>query len=81
VWSFAVAHPPLLPGFSELAPYTVAVVELDDDPRVRFAGGLAERVGDPPGLIDPASVQIGEPVAAAFHRVDGVGYLQWIRGR
>jgi uncharacterized OB-fold protein len=79
LWSFVVAHPPLLPAFADLAPYTVALVELDDDPRIRIVGSLVARVGDPPGAIDPGTLTIGEPVTAVFHQVRGIGYLQWLR--
>lgn len=79
LWSFVVAHPPLLPGFAELAPYTVGLVELDDDPLIRIVGSVVDRAGDPPGAVDPASLAIGERVTAVFVPVDGVGYLQWLR--
>ena len=44
VWSFIVPHPPLLPAFAELAPYNAIIVELEEDPTIRFVGNLvAER--------------------------------------
>jgi uncharacterized OB-fold protein len=79
VWSFVVAHPPLLPAFEPFAPYTVVTVELDEDPTIRIVGNIVERLGDPPGAVDPATVAIGEPVRAAFLRVDGAHFLQWVR--
>ena len=40
VWSFIVPHPPLLPAFAEFAPYNAIIVELDEDPTIRFVGNL-----------------------------------------
>jgi len=76
VWSFVVPHPPLLPGFTELAPYNVVIVELDEDPTIRMAGNLVTAVGAAPTATD---IEIGEPVRAVFHHVEDVGFLQWAR--
>ena len=40
IWSFVRPHPPLLPAYAEVAPYNVIVVELADDPTIRFVGNL-----------------------------------------
>src|SRR3954451_21521708 len=61
VWSFVVPHPPLLPAYSPLAPYNVIVVELDDDPTVRFVGNLVASAEGEINEIDPHSVEVGEP--------------------
>src|SRR5437868_3156373 len=45
VWSFVVPHPPLLPAYSEVAPYNVIVVALDDDPPIRMVGNLVTEAG------------------------------------
>jgi uncharacterized OB-fold protein len=74
-----VPHPPLLPGFTDLAPYNVVLVELDEDPFVRLTGNLVSAAGDTPNIIDPATIVIGEPVRAVFHNVEDVGLLQWVR--
>jgi len=34
LWSWTVGHPPLLPYFAERAPWPVAVVELEEGPRM-----------------------------------------------
>ena len=74
VWSFVVPHPPLLQPYSDLAPYNVIVVGLDEDPTLRFVGNL---VAGPDGAlneIDPESIRIGEPVEVVFktfRRADG----------
>jgi uncharacterized OB-fold protein len=79
IWSYVVPHPPLLPGFSELAPYNVILVELDDDPTIRLSGQLVAHAGAAPNTVDPAAIVIGEPVRAVFTPVEDVGFLQWVR--
>jgi uncharacterized protein len=79
IWSFIVPHPPLLPGFTEMAPYNVVIVELDEDPTIRVTGNLVERAGDAPSGIDPATIVVGEVVRAVFHPVEDLGFLQWVR--
>jgi len=79
IWSYVVPHPPLLPGFSELAPYNVILVELDDDPTIRVTGQLVAHAGEGPDTVDPATIVIGEPVRAVFTPVEDVGFLQWVR--
>ena len=67
VWSFAVYHRALHAAFAGQTPYTVAVVELDDGPRItgRVAGG-----GRP--------VVVGDRVRASFEAVtDEVTLIQW----
>lgn len=79
VWSFVVPHPPLLPAYSPLAPYNVIVVELEENPRIRFVGNL---VASPDGAIneiDPHSIEIGEPVRVVFHELEGVHLPRWVR--
>ncbi len=84
LWSFVVPHPPLLPAYSEIAPYNVIVVELEDHPTIRFVGNL---VNDPSGSIseiEPSTIRIAEPVDVVFAvlvRDDGssVAIPRWIR--
>jgi uncharacterized protein len=79
VWSFVVPHPPLLPGFGELAPYNVILVELEEDPAIRLTGQLVAHAGDAPNAVDPSTIVIGEPVRAVFAPVEDVAFLQWVR--
>jgi uncharacterized OB-fold protein len=84
VWSYTVNHPPVLPAYNELAPYNVIVVELDEDPTLRFVGNLVTGPEGPINEIDPAGIRIGEPVVvcfAHFERVDGteVALPRWVR--
>jgi hypothetical protein len=79
VWSFIVPHPPLLPAFSEFAPYNALIVELEDDPMIRFAGNLVASADGPINEIDPATITIGEPVRVVFHHIEDVALPRWVR--
>jgi uncharacterized OB-fold protein len=79
VWSFAVPHPPLLPAYAELAPYNVIIVALDEDPTIRFVGNLLARPDGPINEIDPATIEIGEPVRVTFQLVEDVTLPRWLR--
>lgn len=82
IWSFAVPHPPLLPGFAALAPYNVILVALDEDPRVRLAGNLVPEAGAPLSAIDPATIEIGARVRVVFERIDDALTLpRWVLER
>jgi uncharacterized OB-fold protein len=79
VWSFAVPHPPLLPAYAELAPYNVVIVALDEDPTIRFVGNLVATEGGPIDELDPATIEIGEPVRVTYARIDDVTLPRWMR--
>jgi uncharacterized OB-fold protein len=79
VWSFIVPHPPLLPAFSEQAPYNAIIVELEEDPTIRFGGNLVTDAHARIDSIDPATIQIGEPVSVVFHQIDDVSLPRWVR--
>jgi uncharacterized OB-fold protein len=79
VWSFVVPHPPLLPAYMKFAPYNVIVVELDEDPTIRFVGNLVASADGEINDVDPHSVQVGEPVRVVFHQVDDVVLPRWVR--
>jgi uncharacterized protein len=80
VWSYTVAHPPLLPAFAEQAPYNVVVVALDEDPTIRLVGNVVESPGTSLGTVDPTTIEIGEPVQVVFDEVgEGVFLPRWIR--
>ncbi|MGH2829983.1 MAG: Zn-ribbon domain-containing OB-fold protein [Actinomycetota bacterium] len=64
VWSWVVAHPPVLPAFQDKAPYTVAVIELDEGVRM---------IGNVDGAPAP-----GMQVEVYFEDVEeGVALPQW----
>jgi len=79
IWSFIVPHPPLLPAFAEVAPYNAIIVELEEDPLIRFAGNLVTSAGGEINEIDPTTIVICEPVQVVFHRIDDVSLPRWIR--
>jgi len=79
VWSFIVAHPPLLPAYAAVAPYNSIVVELEEDPSLRFAGNLVVSADGAINEIDPATITIGEPVHVVFHQIDDVFLPRWAR--
>jgi uncharacterized protein len=79
VWSFIVPHPPLLPAYSQLAPYNVIVVALDEDPTIRFVGNLLASPDGAINEIDPATIRIGEPVRVVYQQVDDVALPRWVR--
>jgi uncharacterized OB-fold protein len=62
VATYTVNHQAWLPGASE--PYAIAIVELEDDPRVRLTTNV---VGCAPG-----EVRIGMPVRAVFEQHEDV---------
>jgi len=79
VWSFVVPHPPLLPAYSELAPYNVVVVALDEDATIRMVGNLVATAEGPINEIDPATIEIGEAVRVVFTPVEDVVLPRWVR--
>jgi uncharacterized OB-fold protein len=79
IWSFIVPHPPLLPAFAEVAPYNAIIVELEEDPLIRFAGNLVTGADGAINEIDPSTITIGEPVTVVFHQIDDVYLPRWIR--
>ena len=79
VWSFIVPHPPLLPAFAEYAPYNAIIVELEEDPLIRFAGNLVASADGDINEIDPATIEIGQPVRVVFHQIDDVLLPRWVR--
>jgi uncharacterized OB-fold protein len=79
IWSFIVPHPPLLPAFAAVAPYNAVVVELEERPAIRFAGNLVRGPDGAINEIDPATIEIGEPVHVVFAKVEDVFLPRWTR--
>ena len=79
IWSFVVAHPPLLPWFAERAPYAVIAVALDEDPRVRLIGNLVARADGPIDEVQSPTIRIGARVRVCFERVtEQIALPRWI---
>ena len=79
IWSFVVAHPPLLPVYQNVAPYNVITVALDEDPRLRLVGNLVARPDGRINEVDSARIRIGEPVRVVFQQVEDVFLPRWVR--
>jgi hypothetical protein len=84
IWSFVVAHPPLLPAYAPFAPFPVITVTLDEDPELRLVGNLVTGPEGAINEIDPATIVIGEPVQVVFsvrHAPDGTEVFlpSWVR--
>lgn len=72
VFSWVVAHAPLLPVFAELAPLVVLLVELEEGQDLRIVGNLLGEGRE--------QVAIGMPVEVAFETVAADVVLpQWRR--
>ena len=68
VWSWVVAHPPVLPAFQDRVPFNVAVIDLEEG--VRMIGNVFEIANE--------DLQEGMPVEVTFEDVeDGVSLPQW----
>jgi hypothetical protein len=80
IWSFIIAHPPLLPAYQALAPYNVVTVALEEDPALRLVGNLLARPDGPINEIDPSTIRIGERVRVVFQQVEDVFLPRWVRG-
>jgi uncharacterized OB-fold protein len=60
LFTWTVAHPPLLPYFRERAPWAVAIVQLEEGPRL-----VTNIIGVP-----PEDYEIGMPLQADFEDID-----------
>ena len=79
IYSFVVAHPPLLPAYADVAPYNVVLVSLDEDPTLRLVGNLVTDADAPINSVDPTTLQIGSAVRVVFAQVgDDVVLPRWV---
>ena len=70
VYSFVVAHPPVLPAFQERAPFAIVLVELEEDPALRIVGNLLDAPAE--------AAAIGLAVEVTFEDVsDAISLPQW----
>ncbi len=70
IWSFVIAHPPLLDAYAKVSPYNVIVVALDDDRLIRLVGNLVDSPGATLGSLSPGKVEIGARVKVSFDRLN-----------
>lgn len=71
LWSYVIAHPPLVAPFAELAPYNVIVVALEEDPLIRMVGNLVEQPQGPINQMRSDRIRIGARVKAVFSEGPG----------
>lgn len=65
VWSWVIAHPPVLPAFADKVPYNVAVIELEEGVRMV-------------GTILGSDFTVGTEVRVEFEDIgEGVKLPQW----
>lgn len=81
IWSYVLAHPPLLPAYAAQAPYNAIVVELSDAPRVRLVGNLVTAPDAPLDSVAPERLRIGARVQVVFAAVDGITVPRWVLER
>jgi len=84
IWSFVVAHPPLLPAYAPFAPYPVLTVTLAEEESLRMVGNLVTGPQGAINEIDPSTIVIGEAVHVVFSpriRPDGSAVFlpAWVR--
>jgi uncharacterized OB-fold protein len=84
IWSFVVVHPPVLPAYAPYVPFPVVTVSLAENPSLRMVGNLVTAPGGDINGVDPATIEIGEPVRVVFSARprpggDVVHLPQWIR--
>ncbi|MFD9907811.1 Zn-ribbon domain-containing OB-fold protein [Streptomyces sp. NPDC059063] len=81
VWSYVVPHPPLLPGYADLAPYNAVLVELTDAPRIRLAGNVVTTADAPLNSLPPERLRIGARVQVVFAEQGGAVLPRWVLER
>ena len=69
VWSYVVAHPPLIAWYASYAPYLVVLVALEEDSQVRLIGNVVSQRDAPINELDSGLVWIGMPVQAVFPQI------------
>ena len=75
----SLASPPLLPAFEKLAPYVVALVELEESPSLRMIGPVLLRTGGEISGVCAADVHIGAAVGVDFRQYsDDVAMPCWV---
>ena len=62
LFTWVTVHRAFLPGYTDRVPFVTALVELEEDARVRLATFLRD--------VPPAGLRVGLPVEVAFERID-----------
>ena len=80
IWSVVEPHPPLMLDFADLAPYNAIVVELEEDPSIRFVGNLVPDAGASINAIKYDDIEIGSAVQVVFEQINDEFTLpRWVR--
>jgi uncharacterized OB-fold protein len=66
IWSFVVVHEPVLPAYAPYVPFPVVTVSLAENPSLRMVGNLVTAANGDINGVDPATIEIGEPVRVVF---------------
>ncbi len=69
IWSFVIAHPPVLDAYLAFTPYNVIVVELAEDKSIRMVGNLVSGDSNAPNSVDTSKLVVGSPVQVTFETV------------
>lgn len=79
IWSFTAPQSPLLPAFEALRPYVTALVELEEDPRLRVIGPVLSGPDGEIQGVEGSQVHIGQPVSVAFRQfAEDVAMPCWV---
>jgi uncharacterized OB-fold protein len=65
IYSFVGVYHPVAPALQKVVPYTVALVSLDELPKIRVLGNVLNRA--------PEAVEIGQRVRAVFEEIRDEG--------
>jgi uncharacterized OB-fold protein len=79
IWSYAVAHKPVLPAFEPFAPFPIVIVALEEDAKLRIAGNVLAAPGAPINSVDPATLKIGQAVEVTYDKMaEDVMLPRWV---
>jgi len=79
VWSYGVAHGPTLPGFQDVVPYPMIVVEFEDHPHIRMVGSMVAAPDAAINSVPVSAIRIGMPVDVTFAAVsDDITLPRWM---
>jgi uncharacterized protein len=70
IWTYAIAHAPVLPSLSDTLPYATGYISMESHPSVRMAGFLLAGPESPINSLRGEDIRIGQPVRAVFREVD-----------
>jgi uncharacterized protein len=69
IWSYVIAHSPTLAAYEPFVPFPIAVIEIEEDKRLRMVGNLVADESSPINSVNVAAIAIGRPVRVVFQQV------------